>query len=139
MRRVVFTVAGLVMAVREDGQRALRMRRIELGLLSRAMECLLASIKSQIENVLLDAAYALGARVAVASAFIDCGMVRGLVNAGLRQNLTLRVTLVFVLVLVLLVAAVTLGVMGLGLARTATVLALLDRTTLRVDVVKLAI
>jgi hypothetical protein len=43
------------------------------------------------------------------------------------------------LVLVLLLATVTLGVMGLGLARTTTVLALLDRTTLGVDVMQLAV
>jgi len=42
-------------------------------------------------------------------------------------------------VLVLLVATITLGVMRLGLARTATVLALLDRTTLGVDVVEIPI
>jgi hypothetical protein len=53
--------------------------------------------------------------------------------------LTLRVALVFMLVLVLLLATVTLGVMGLGLASAATVLALLDRTTLGVDVMQLAV
>jgi len=55
------------------------------------------------------------------------------------HKLTLRVALVFVLVLVLLVAAIALGVVRLGLARTATVLALLDGATLGVDVVQLAI
>lgn len=40
----------------------------------------------------------------------------------------------FVLEFVLLVATVALGVMGLGLARTATVLTLLDRASLGVDV-----
>ena len=42
-------------------------------------------------------------------------------------------------VLVLLVAAVALGVVGLGLARTATVLALLDGATLGVDVVQISV
>jgi hypothetical protein len=40
-----------------------------------------------------------------------------------------------VLVLVFLVATIALGVVRLGLARAATVLALLDGATLRVDVV----
>ena len=55
------------------------------------------------------------------------------------RKLTLRVALVFELVLVFLVATVALGVMGLGLARTTAVLALLDGATLRVDVVQFTI
>jgi hypothetical protein len=42
-------------------------------------------------------------------------------------------------VLVLLVATIALGVVGLGLARTATVFALLDGTTFGVDVVQISI
>ena len=41
--------------------------------------------------------------------------------------------------LVLAVAAVALGVVGFGLARATTVLALFDRTTLGIDMVKFAI
>lgn len=68
-----------------------------------------------------------------------CGEVRGNAAAVTGAVLTLRVALVFVLFLVLLVATVALGVVGLGLARAATVLALLDRTTLGVDVVQFAV
>jgi len=52
---------------------------------------------------------------------------------------SLRVAFVLVQVLVLLVATIALGVVGLGLARTATVFALLDGTTFGVDVVQIAI
>lgn len=45
----------------------------------------------------------------------------------------------FVFGSVLLIATIALGVMRLGLAGTTTVLALLDRATLGVDVVQLAI
>jgi hypothetical protein len=68
--------------------------------------------------------------MATAAIIVHCGMIRDLVDADISVLLTLRVALVFELVLVLLLATVTLGVMGLGLARTTTVLALLDRTTL---------
>jgi hypothetical protein len=54
-------------------------------------------------------------------------------------KLTLGVALVFDLVLVFLVATIALGVVRLGLARTTTVLALLDGATLGVDVVQLTI
>jgi hypothetical protein len=56
-----------------------------------------------------------------------------------RGMLTLGVALVFVFVLVLLVATIALGVVRLGLACTAAVLALFDGTTLGVDVVQFAI
>jgi hypothetical protein len=61
------------------------------------------------------------------------------VSTRTMHNLTLRVTLVFGLVLVFLLAAIAFGVMRLGLARTTTVLALLDRATLGVDMVKFAV
>ena len=53
--------------------------------------------------------------------------------------LTLGLALVFELVLVFLVATIALGVVRLGLARAATVLALLDGATLGVDMVQFAI
>jgi hypothetical protein len=66
-------------------------------------------------------------------------MVRHVVCIQVVCELTLRVALVFELVLVFLVATVALGVVRLGLACTATVLALLDGATLRVNMVQLAI
>ncbi len=92
-----------------------------------------AGIKLQFKALLLYAADAFGARVATAAIFIDCGIIRDLITTGVSQTLTLSVARVFELVL--LVATVALCVMGLGLARTTAVLALLDRTTLRVYVV----
>jgi hypothetical protein len=103
------------------------------------VERLFRSVKLQVESVSLDAAYTFGARVAGTLVVMDCGRVREAIHADISSVLTLRVALVFMLVLVLLLATVTLGVMRLGLARTTTVLALLDRTTLGVDVVQLAI
>lgn len=103
------------------------------------MERLLGRVQLQIEAVSLHATYTFSARMAGTLVVMDCGMVRKVVCARKSSMLTLSVALVFVLVLVLLLATVALGVMRLGLARAATVLALLDRTTLRVDVVQLAI
>lgn len=54
-------------------------------------------------------------------------------------GLTLRVALVFVLLLVLLVSTIALGMVRLGFACATTVLALLDGTTLWIDVVQFAI
>jgi hypothetical protein len=61
------------------------------------------------------------------------------VSIRVVAKLTLGVALVFDLVLVFLVATIALGVVRLGLARTPTVLALLDGATLGVDVVQLTI
>jgi hypothetical protein len=66
-------------------------------------------------------------------------MVNVVVSSRAMRALTLRVALVFVLVLVFLVATVAFGMVRLGLARTTTVLALLDGATLGVDVMQLAI
>jgi hypothetical protein len=98
------------------------------------MQRLLARIQLQIEPFLLHAAYALGTRMAATTAFSVCTIIRPVLDAAIKYKLTLRVAHVFVLVLVFLLATVALGVMRLGLARAAAVLALLDRTTLRVDV-----
>jgi hypothetical protein len=54
--RVVVPVAGLVMAVREDGQMTLRLRGRELGFCAGFMERLLACVELQIEAVLRSAA-----------------------------------------------------------------------------------
>jgi uncharacterized membrane protein YhaH (DUF805 family) len=72
--------------------------------------------------------------MAATTAFSVCTIIRPVLDAAIKYKLTLRVAHVFVLVLVFLLATVALGVMRLGLARAAAVLALLDRTTLRVDV-----
>ena len=103
------------------------------------MKCLLSGVEFEIERLLLGSTYTLAGSVAAASIFIVCGMVNMSSVTGHDETLTLRVALVFELVLVLFVAAVAFGVVGLGLARTTTVLALLDRTTLGVDMVQFAI
>lgn len=88
------------------------------------MECLAARVKLEVKGFLLyDSAYTLATGVTLA------GM------AG--TVMSLRVALVFVLVLLL--ATIALGVVRLGLARAATVLALLDGATLGVDVVQFAL
>jgi uncharacterized membrane protein YhaH (DUF805 family) len=71
--------------------------------------------------------------MAAAASLVDCGIIRDLIATGVSRTLTLSIARVFELVL--LITAVALCVMRLGLAGTTTVLALLDRTTLRVDVV----
>ena len=59
-------------------------------------------------------------------------MIRHPLNTDdVGYNLTLRVALVFAFVL--FVTTIAFGVVGLGLAGTSTMLALLDRTTLGVD------
>jgi hypothetical protein len=136
---VVPAMARLVMPVGEDSQGALGVSSYDFGPCTCGMKRLLASVKFQVEALHLYAAETLGAGVAAAVAFMDCGLIRGLFCVDTNQLLTLRVALVFVLFLVLLVATVAFGVMGLGLARTATVLALLDRTTLGVDMEQWAI
>jgi hypothetical protein len=75
--------------------------------------------------------------MAAAPFLVDCGIIRDLIATGVSRTLTLSIARVFELVL--LITAVALCVMRLGLASATTVLALLDRTTLRVDVVQLAI
>jgi hypothetical protein len=75
--------------------------------------------------------------MALAAAIVNWKTVRTVVNIHMGCLLTLRVALV--LQLVLLLATIAFGVVRLGLARTATVLALLDGTTLGVDVVQFAI
>lgn len=120
MSGVVVPVARLVVAVRKDGQCALRMRGIEFRFLPCIVEGVLARI--ELESVGVLAADAFSARVTAAAISIN-----------------LRVAVVFAFVLVLFVAAFAFGVVGLGLASTSTMLALLDRTTLGVDVMQLAI
>jgi hypothetical protein len=66
-------------------------------------------------------------------------MVRVVVRIRAVRKLTLGVAVVFKLVLVLFVATIALGVMGLGLASTTTVLTLLDGATLRVDMMQVAV
>ena len=75
--------------------------------------------------------------MAAAAFLIDCGIIRDLIATGVSRTLTLGIARVFELVL--LITAVALCVMRFGLASATTVLALLDRTTLRVDVMQLAI
>jgi hypothetical protein len=136
---VVFAVTRLMMAVCEDGQSALGLRRSEFRLRPCGVECLFACVKRKVEIVLLQAADAFFAGVAATTVVIDCRNIRNVVDAVENKLLTLRAALVFELVLVLLLATVAFGVMGLGLARTATVLALLDRTTLRVNMLEFSI
>jgi hypothetical protein len=66
----------------------------------------------------------------------DYRKIRDALSGAASEKLTLQVVLVL---LVLLVTAVALGVVGLGLASTTAMLALLDRTTLGVDVMELPI
>lgn len=67
MGRVVVTVAGLMMTVREDGQLALRVRRRQLRFRACVMECLAARVKLEVKRFLLyDSAYTLTARVTLA-------------------------------------------------------------------------
>ena len=71
--------------------------------------------------------------MAAAAFLVDCGIIRDLIATGVSRTLTLSIARVFELVL--LITAVALCVMRFGLASATTVLALLDRTTLRVDMV----
>jgi hypothetical protein len=142
MCRVVVSVAWLVMAVGEDGQSALRMGRGQLWLGSGSIENVLASVELEPQWLLLHlhAAETLCARVALTARRFNCSMIRHPLNAdNIGYSLTLRVALVFAFVLVLFITTVAFGVVGLGLAGTTTVLALLDRTTLGVDMMQLAI
>jgi hypothetical protein len=75
--------------------------------------------------------------MALTTTIVNWKLVRVVADIQVVYCLTLRVALVFELVF--LVATIALGMMRLGLARTTTVLALLDGTTLGVDVVKFAI
>jgi hypothetical protein len=130
---VVVAVTRFVMAVREDGQMALRVCRSQLRFRAGIVERLPAGI--DLEILLLGAAEAFAARVTLAAVVLSYRIVRIVEDGQASYDLTLRVALVFVLVLVLLIATVALGMMRLGLARTTTVLALLDGATLGVDVV----
>jgi hypothetical protein len=119
---VVVAVAWFVMAVGEDGEMALGVGASQFGFRTGVMERLPGSVDLEVEIVLLGAAYTLCARMALATAIVS-----------------LRLAFVFVRVLVLLVATVTFGMVGLGLARAATVFALLDGAALWVDMVQIAI
>lgn len=104
------------------------------------MERLSASVDLQVQRLLLDGATdALGAGVALTTADMSWSIVRLVRAYCARCNLTLGVAAVFVLVLVFLITTVALGVMRLGLACAATVLALLDWATLRIDVVQFSV
>lgn len=133
MGSVVVAVAGSMMAVRKNSQVALGVSRGDFGSRPHMVECLLAGVEPQVSGLLLDAAYAFSAGVAAAAIIVDCGMIRNLAGAQIDWLLTLGFA--DVLVLVLAVATFTFGVVGFGLARAATVLALLNRTALGVDVV----
>jgi len=139
MGRIVVSVTRLVMAIGKNGQGALRMRGVELRFLPCIVEGMLASVELESMSVLLAAADAFSARVTAAAIPINCSMIRHLVDTDIMCILTLRVAVVFAFVLVLFVAAFAFGVVGLGLASTTTMLALLDRTTLGVDMMQLAI
>jgi hypothetical protein len=111
----------------------------ELGFRARIVERLLAGIELEINALLDGSTEALPAGMALAAIVMDWEGVRFHVSIRVVAKLTLGVALVFDLVLVFLVATIALGVVRLGLARTTTVLALLDGATLGVDVVQLAI
>jgi hypothetical protein len=132
--RVVVTVTRLVVAIREDGQMALGVRRHELRLCARIVKGLFAGVKLEVNAVLDRSTNALSASMALTATVVSWNIVNVVVSSRARHALTLRVALVFELVLVFLIAAVAFGVVRLGLARTATVLALLDGATLGVDV-----
>jgi hypothetical protein len=136
---VVVAVAWLVVPVREDGQMTFRVRGHELGLCARVVESLLAGIELELNALLGGSAETLAPRMTLAAVVMNCETVRVVVSMRVVARLTLDITLVFDLLLVFLVATVALGVVRLGLARTTTVLALLDGTTLGVDVVQLTI
>lgn len=119
MSGIVVAVAGLVMAVGEDGHVAVRVGGCDFGSGAHVVERLATGVESETGRVFLGAAHAFAARVAAA---------------------VTAMSLCIILVLqVLLVAALAFGVVRLGFACTATVLALLDGTTLGVDVVQFAI
>lgn len=137
MCRIVVSVAWLVMAIGEDGQSALRMGCRQLRLVSYAVKKMLASVELEPHRLLLhlDAAETLCARVALTARCFHCSRIRLPLNTdNVGYYLTLRVALVFAFVLVLFITTIAFGVVGLGLAGTSTMLALLDRTTLGVDV-----
>jgi hypothetical protein len=122
MGSVVVAMARLVVAVGEDGEVALGMGASQFGFRTGVVERLPGSIHLEVKVVLLSAAQAFPARMALATVVMS-----------------LRLAFVLVRVLVLLVATVAFGVVGLGLARTATVFALLDGAALWVDMVQIAI
>lgn len=140
MGRVVVAVAWLVVAVGKNGQMALGMRGHELGFRTSVVERLLAGVKLEVGAVLGSTAETLSSGVALTTAVVNCTLIRVVVpSTRVVRALTLGVALVFELVLVFLVATITLGMVRLGLARATTMFALLDGTTLWVDVVQLAI
>lgn len=100
------------------------------------MQCLTAGVQAKIQ-ALCGATEALGARMALTGSVVGWRVVSVVGEGHSGAEHTRRVA--FLLGSVLLVTTVALGVVGLGLARTATVLALFHRTPLGVDVVKLAI
>lgn len=116
--RVVVAMTGLVMAVREDGQMALRVRGGKLWFRTGFVERLAICVKAEI--LLLRAAQALAAGMALAT-------------------LVMRLRITLLLELVLLVATVALCVVRLGLTCAAAVLALLNGATLGVNVVQFSI
>ena len=132
---VVVAVTWLVVTVCEDGQMTFGVSACQLGLGASVVESLAAGVELEVQMFLGGTAYALGARVALAAAVLSWKGVRNIVAVCTRCGYTLGVALVFWPVLVLFVAAVAFGVVRLGLACTTTVLALLDGTTLGIDVV----
>src|SRR3954464_12070298 len=119
------------MTVCKDSQGAFRLGRREFRFRSHPMQSGFANIELQLKVLFLHPTNAFRTRVAAALVFRRYSKVRGIVTTDDSQILTLGVARVFVLVLLL--AAVAFCVMRLGLAGTTTVFALLDRTTLGVD------
>lgn len=114
--RVVVAMAGLVVAICEDGEMAFGMGCRQLRLCASFVQCLTAGVQTEIQAFL-------GATETFCARMTLTGRVGG---GGVA----------FVLGLLLPVATVALGVVGLGLARAATMLALFYWTPLGVDVVK---
>jgi len=82
MGRIVVSVARLVMSVRKDSQSAFGMRRRKLGLGSRTMKRMLASVDLETVGVFL-AADAFSARMAAAAISIDYSMIRHLLDTDI--------------------------------------------------------
>jgi len=118
MSRIVVAVTGLVVSVSKDGQMTVRVCGGQLGFRAGIVEGLFASVELEIAGFFCGSAEALASRVALATIVV---------------NLDVALDLVF------FVAAVALGVMRLGLARTTAVFTLLDRTALGIDMMQFSI
>ena len=127
------------MAIGEDGQMTFRVRCCELWFCACVVECLSACVETKAESFCLSATQTFGSRVALARVVMSYRVVRVVVGRCISYVHTQGIALVLELVLVFPIATIALGVMRLELARTTTVLALLDGATLGVDVMQFSV